>query len=134
MALALQDIFKKNRITLADVLIIVFVACAGVILTFSVFADRGTPNTCVVEINGTEYARYEMASLNDAKIIEIDNEYGRNTVVIDRNGASVVYSDCADGIEVKAGRIDRSGQCLICLPHRLTVRLEGSSTPDGVSW
>lgn len=132
--MVLQDIFKKSGITLADVLIIVFVACVGIFLTFSVFADNGTPTVCVVEVNGTEYARYEMASLADEKIIEIDNEYGRNTVVIDRSGASVVYSDCADGIEVKAGRIDRSGQCLICLPHRLTVRLEGNDTPDGVSW
>ena len=132
--MVLRDIFKKTGITFADVLIILFVACVGIILALSVFTDKGIPTMCVVEINGAEYARYGMVSLADEKIIEIDNEYGRNTIVIDRNGAAVVYSDCADGIEVKAGRIDCAGQSLICLPHRLTVRLEGNDTPDGVSW
>ncbi|MBR2476543.1 MAG: NusG domain II-containing protein [Clostridia bacterium] len=132
--MVLRDIFKRSGITLADAIIIVFVACVGIVLALSGFTDNGIPTVCVVEINGTEYARYDMVSLTEEKIINIDNEYGKNTVVIDRNGAAVIYSDCTDGIEVKAGRIDHAGQCLICLPHRLTVRLEGKDTPDGVSW
>ena len=132
--MVLRDIFNKFRITFADALIILFIAVAGILLVLSAFGDKDSPAVCVVEINGTEYARYDMALLAEEKIIEIDNEYGKNTIVIDRNGAAVVYSDCTDGCEVEAGRIDRSGQCLICLPHRLTVRLEGKDTPDGVSW
>ena len=134
MDLAQPDIFKRLKITFADALVFVIVACVGIVLLLTGFSDNGTPAVCVVEINGSEYARYELHSLSGEKIIEIDNEYGRNTVVIDRNGARVAYSDCADGCEVKSGRIDRSGQCLVCLPHRLTVRLEGGDTPDGVSW
>ena len=132
--MVLRDIFKKLKITFVDVLIILCVAGVGFVLMFSAFGGDNAPTVCVVEINGTEYARYDMASLTEEKIINIDNEYGKNIVVIDRNGAAVIYSDCTDGIEVKAGRIDHAGQCLICLPHRLTVRLEGNDTPDGVSW
>ncbi len=90
-----------------------------------------TPTECVIEINGEEFARYDLTTLAEEKIINIDNEYGKNTVVIDGHGAAVIYSDCADGLEVKSGKITASGQSLICLPHRLTIRLEGAIRTDG---
>lgn len=132
--MALPDIFKRLRITSVDIIVILFVLSAA-ILIFSMSANGGqTPTVCVIEINGEEFARYDLPSLSQEKIVEIDNEYGRNTVVINSTGAAVVYSDCADGLEVKAGRITAAGQSLICLPHRLTVRLEGANGTDGLAW
>lgn len=134
MALALRDIFKKIKVTPVDCTIMLCVALVAILL-FGFAAKGGDePSVCVIEINGDEYARYDLLSLTEDKIIEIDNEYGRNTVVISRNGAAVTYSDCADGLEVKAGSIDSAGQSLICLPHRLIVRLEGKTRTDGVAW
>lgn len=89
---------------------------------------------CVIEIDGREFASYELSAVSGEKLVEIDNEYGKNTVAIYGDGAAVIFSDCPDGTEVKAGRITESGQSLICLPHRLCVRLEGKTDNDAVAW
>ncbi|MBQ6999309.1 MAG: NusG domain II-containing protein [Clostridia bacterium] len=117
----------------ADIFVMLAVVLVAVII-FSFAAGGQSPDVCVIEINGEEFARYDLITLADEKVLEIDNEYGRNTVVIDKHGAAVTYSDCADKIEVKAGKITSSGQSLICLPHRLTVRLEGADNVDGTAW
>ena len=132
--LVLRDIFNKLKITCADGIIISCVMLAAVLLFISASRGGDTPSVCIIEINGEEFARYDLMSIKNEKIIEIDNEYGRNTIVIDNRGAAVTFSDCADCLEVKAGRIDKSGQSLICLPHRLTVKLDGKNNSDGTSW
>lgn len=133
MDLALRDIFNRIKLLPADIFVMLAVVLVAVII-FSFAAGGQSPDVCVIEINGEEFARYDLITLADEKVLEIDNEYGRNTVVIDKHGAAVTYSDCADKIEVKAGKITSSGQSLICLPHRLTVRLEGADNVDGTAW
>ena len=131
--MAPQDTSKFKKFTFSDVLIIIFVLCISVLL-FSVALDGNNPYRCVIEIDGAEYAVYNMAELGEEKIIEIDNEFGKNTIVLDRYGAKITHSDCPDASEVKSGKITESGQSLICLPHRLIVKLEGGGKNDGNSW
>ncbi len=133
VALVLRELFKKTELSALDFIIIAAVALIS--LSLLIFSARGgTPTACVIEINGVERARYDLAAVSGQKVIEIDNEYGKNTVVIDGQGAEVTFSDCADSLEVKAGKIVKGGQSLICLPHRLVIRLEGKSASDGLSW
>lgn len=131
-ALALRDIFKRFNITISDFVIVLAVLLSAVILAVS-FGKGGGARECIIKIDGEEYARYELATIDKEKTVEIKNQYGENTVVIDRNGAYVSYSSCADKSEVKAGRISKSGESLICLPHRLEVYLTGGEL-DGTSW
>lgn len=132
--MAQQVIFKKLRLTVADCVAILLVLFVAV----SVFVISGmgdfTARYCVIEINGSEWARYDLAALSEEKIIEIENEYGANTIVVDREGVRVVSSDCPDGLEVKSGKITSSGQSLVCLPHRLVIRLEGKENADATAW
>lgn len=105
-------------------------------LLFLVYFKGGVSGArvCVIEVDGREFASYELSSVSGRKIVEIENDYGKNTVAIYSDGAEVIYSDCPDGREVKAGRITEAGESLICLPHRLCVRLEGKKKDDAVSW
>lgn len=131
--MALRDIFNYKKLKFADICIMLAVLLVAVVIF--IFASGGeTPTACIIEINGEEFARYNLPALTDEKVIEIDNEYGRNTIVIDKNGAAVTHSNCADKSEVNTGKITSSGQSLICLPHRLTVRLEGAKKSDGIAW
>ena len=131
--MALQDIFNRIKLKAADICIMLAVLLAAVII-FTFASGGETPTVCVIEINGEEFARYDLPAITDEKVIEIDNEYGKNTIVIDKNGVAVTHSNCADKYEVKSGKITSSGQSLICLPHRLTVRLEGARKADGIAW
>ena len=134
-ALALRAHSKKSTITLWDLAVIAAVLLASVTLfVFSAAALDGKASYCVIEIDGEEFARYNILALAEPKTIEIDNDYGKNIIVIDSEGAKVVFTDCPDGHELKEGKITFAGQSLICLPHRLCIRLEGKSENSAVSW
>lgn len=85
----------------------------------------------VVEIDGTETARYPL----DTDIrVDIETEGGHvNTLVIEGGKASVVSADCPDKLCVKQRSVSRTGETIICLPHRLVIRIEGGSGVDAVS-
>jgi hypothetical protein len=57
--------------------------------------------------------------------IIIDNEYGYNLVRIRNNGIQVIEADCPNQDDVRAGFVNSPGIPIVCLPHRLTVIIEG---------
>ena len=71
---------------------------------------------------------------NDYPLIflSIENEYGKNTVIISKDGAEIVDSDCKD--RACLGKISKNGDFSVCLPHKLIVRAEGEKEVDGVAY
>nr|MDD6336376.1 NusG domain II-containing protein [bacterium] len=63
----------------------------------------------------------------------IDTPWGQNTVEIGEGQARILSADCSNQSCVRQRAIDRRGQALVCLPHRLVVSIEGSSGVDGIS-
>jgi hypothetical protein len=51
-------------------------------------------------------------------------------------GVRMVSADCPGGDCIRAGTIKNAGESIICLPHRLTVKLtkESASEMDAVSY
>ena len=134
VVLVQQVIFKKIKITVADFVAIMLVLVLSVLVfAVSVIGDSSV-RYCVIEINGAEWARYDMTTLSKEKEVVIDNEYGRNTVVLSDDGVWVSSSDCPEECEIKAGKITRAGQSLVCLPHKLVIRLEGGTKSDITTW
>ena len=77
-----------------------------------------------VRVSGELYGTYDLTKDQD---IEIQNEYGSNTLSI-RNGAvSMSKSNCRNQICVRTGAIDTQGQMIVCLPHRLSAEIKASS-------
>ena len=50
-----------------------------------------------------------------------------NTIEIRDGSVRMSEADCPDKICVKTGRISRSGQSIVCAPHRVTVTITGNS-------
>ena len=61
----------------------------------------------------------------DARITVGSPESGYNTVVVKDGAAFVESADCPDKICVRTGKIREVGEVIACLPHRLTVSVEG---------
>ena len=68
--------------------------------------------------------------------ITIDNELGENIIEINNEQVKITDADCHDKICVKAHAISKPGESLICLPHKLVVRIigEGKQETDEVSF
>lgn len=118
--------FAKNHRIAADLCLIGFLLALSAVLYF-LFAFGGEAGgTAVVRINGEEAARYPLDTDGVYKL-----NGGTNTLVIENGQAWISEADCPDKLCVKQGRIQYTGQCITCLPNKLTVTVEGGED-DGV--
>ncbi len=112
---------KADRIVIA----VIFSLCVLSLVLVNVFAYSQAAGAVIIEIDGEKYAKYNLSEINSSKVIEINTKYGYNKVEIFSDGVRVVEADCDDALDVAAGKITRSGEYIVCLPHRMVIRLEG---------
>ena len=79
----------------------------------------------VVEQDGKETARY---ALDENKTVRIKGQGGYNLLVIEGGEAWLLEADCPNLLCVKTGKIRYAGQSIVCLPHKLAVRIVGGAS------
>lgn len=112
----------KKTLIWVGALALLCVACA---VAWVLTAALGRGGMAVVRVDGEELYRIDLATVREEYDIEINTKYGHNTLHVAPGAISVTYSDCPDGICVAQGAISQSGVPIICMPHRLSVRIEG---------
>lgn len=87
--------------------------------------------TAVVLVDGQETARY---ALTDRVHTVITTPYGINTLTIENGQAKITDADCPDGICAAHRPVSRAGETIVCLPHKLVIRIDraGDTAPDMV--
>ena len=91
---------------------------------------RPEGNSVEVRVDGELVAEY---SLSRDRTVEIEGVGGNNRLVIRDGEAMIEYADCPDGICAAHSPISRSGESIVCLPHRVIVTVkanEAQSDPD----
>ena len=86
---------------------------------------RQTGAAVIVEQNGRETARY---ALSEDRTERIEGEGGYNLLVIENGAAWLSEADCPNLLCVKTGKIRYAGQSIVCLPHKLAVRIAGGAS------
>jgi len=61
-------------------------------------------------------------------------EKGNNTLVIEEGKAYLTECDCPDKLCEKMGSIEKQGEVITCLPHRLQIVIQGESEMDAVNF
>jgi len=61
---------------------------------------------------------------------ELSDDYGFNKIVVNDGSVYISESDCHGKDCVAIGRIKSEGQIILCLPHRLMVRIVGGGEID----
>lgn len=113
---------KKTKIWIGILLAVVALGLLG----FLALSRLGGGTVAVITVDGQEYRRIDLSRVSESYDIEINTKYGHNTVRVESGRISVTESDCPDGICVAQGAIDRGGVPIVCMPHRLVVKIEGS--------
>ena len=105
----------------ALLLVLVLVVAAGVYL-YAKTRPKGAE--AVIEQDGEVYRRVVLADLKEPLTLEVNGA----VIEIDKDGAHFVSSPCPDKICVNKGIIKRAGESAVCLPQRVSVRIEGGDS------
>lgn len=75
----------------------------------------------VVTVDGEEWGRFPLSEERTVTIGGADY----NILEISGGEAAVTAANCGDLTCVRTGRVSREGERIVCLPHRVMVRIEG---------
>lgn len=101
----------------------VLVICAAAFLLLKGSGGHGT--VAVIRVDGEIYEKINLDTVAVAYDMEIKTEFGYNKLHIEHDGISVTEADCRDHICMDQGKISQAGVPIVCLPHRLTIEIEG---------
>lgn len=113
---------KKDRI-----LVILVLAVAAGFYLWNMHKSKQAGNQVVVTVDGKEYGVYALEQDNE---IEISSQYGTNHLVIKDAKAYMKDADCPDQYCVDKGKIEKNGETLICLPHKLVVEIQAENPEE----
>ena len=104
--------------------------CAALVLGCAVcllLRNRGG-TVAVVYSNGEPVCEIDLSAVEEPYEFTVENEWGYNIIRVEKNGIGVCASDCPEQTCVNQGLIHDSLLPVICLPHRLVIKIE---EPDG---
>lgn len=125
------------RLRKGDLLIVVVLLIIGSIVIYDFFSDQNVirGNIAVVELNGEVKERFRLDNILADYRVETD--LGYNVLTFETGKVKVQDADCPDQICVNFGWAKQAGQTIICLPHKLVVRIENDEDNlrlDGVTY
>ena len=121
----MSDAGKKIAPKRGDLYLIGGCLLAALILCGLWLGLRQTGAAVIVEQNGRETARY---ALSEDRTVRIEGEGGYNLLVIQGGEVWLSEADCPTQLCVKTGKIRYAGQSIVCLPHKLAVRIAGGAS------
>ncbi len=100
----------------------VLVICAA---AFLLLKGGAQGMTAVIRLDGEVYKKIDLNAVAVAYDMEIKTKYGYNKLHIEHGAISITEADCRDHICISQGRVSTAGVPIVCLPHRLTIEIEG---------
>ena len=117
-----DNIRNRKKFTAFDVALAFVLICVSVILI--VFQNANTSGDrlrAVVKKNGVIVQSFLLDDTSPFEIC-VDDEYSV-VLLAEKDGVSVILSDCTDKICVNTGKITKPAQTIVCLPVRISVEL-----------
>ena len=107
------------------ILIAVALVLAGALYAVSQFSLDTQASSVVVTVDGAERLRRPLA-VEDT--YEIRQEDGSVNVIAVKDGAVYMKeANCRDGLCIRQGRMKNGAKTIVCLPHKLVVRITGDA-------
>ncbi len=124
------------KIRKGDLLVLVVVMLIGLLFLYNYYIrQEKLGNVAVLEIDGKVVKKFNLgADLNEYRV---ETKDGYNVLAFQDGKVRVIDADCPDKICVKFGWVQHVGQTIVCLPHKVIIRIENESANfelDGVAY
>ena len=106
----------------------------GLILVLSVVASfmlrRGSANEALIYQEGVLIETLDLSAIAETYTITVRSDAGMNVIAVDNGRIRISEADCHDGSCVRQGWISGGATPIVCLPHRLVIKLAGNDAPE----
>jgi len=106
-----------------DLFVFIILAFIIIIMTAGVFVlyNKTGENACIYS-NG-ELIKIMPLNKNDEYLYSYENHY--NKIVVENGYVFIEEADCSDKVCIEMGKINKIGDSIICVPHKLKIIIEG---------
>lgn len=109
-----------------DIIFLAILITFGLLLTVLIYFPRSSAGTYVeIRVDGKKAAVY---SLSADRRETLHSASGENTIIIKDGAVSMAAADCPDKVCVSMRRISRSGETIVCLPHKLVLEIRSGES------
>ncbi|HZK34855.1 MAG TPA: NusG domain II-containing protein [Bacillota bacterium] len=118
-----------------DIFVYIFIALiiVGSFLGLSIIGADANHLQVTIRVGEETIGTYGLPAGDEEKEIRVDSGDGQyNIVIIASTGTYVKEANCRDDVCVRWGKINRPGQTIVCLPHRLVVSIIGEGNEPAV--
>lgn len=111
-----------------DIIIIaLLLACALALYLVSQVSLSAEASTVVVTLDGEEVLRRPLAMEDTYEIRQTDGSV--NVIAVEGGAVYMKEANCRDGLCIRQGKMKNGAKTIVCLPHKVVVRLEGDAPP-----
>lgn len=121
----MKYIRKYLKMNFADILLTLTLVLCGFASLIIFYKTSRTGTSLVIRQNGVITATYP---LNEDAMINVSDS--GNVITIKNGAATMTEADCPDLICVRHKSIKRTGETIVCLPHQLSLSVEGGVSVD----
>lgn len=111
------------------VLILGLLAVIGALFAVFWLPKKSGGGAAVVRIDGETVETLALGTDAEKRYESADGGY--NVVTVKDGRVSVTAANCRDRICARHRPVSKNGECIVCLPHRLTVTVEQTAAPEG---
>lgn len=120
---------RPKKWDIAVAIIVLLLAGAVALGFYGPKVHGGDHLTAVISIAGQETERIDLSRLQGDTLLTVEGECTLS-VLLTRDGAAVMHSDCPTQDCVHTGTVSRAGQSIVCLPGQVVIHLEGAVQED----
>ena len=130
-----MDILKDKKTIVLSLTILAILLAAAAALWLQVRSgpedglETAGTKTALLYQNGQLLRRIPLTKDADNTFTIESDEGGSNTIQVADGKIGIIDADCPDKLCVNQRAIRYQGESIICLPHKVTVRIEGGDEP-----
>lgn len=124
----MKHMFRHGIMTKADFGLIAAVLVLACVIPAGRLFGRTQGGWVVVSRSGVEEERLPLEE--DTRLLLRDEKGQENLLVVENKSVWMEDAGCPDGLCIRQGHISRSGESIICLPHKLVVTIEARGSAE----
>ncbi|MFA6851168.1 MAG: NusG domain II-containing protein [Selenomonadaceae bacterium] len=116
-----------------DIILIALLICLSFLpelLIGSKQTEQYSTTYAEITLNGRLYKTVPLSSHHGITEFTITTEQGINVVEIKDAAIAIIDADCPDHICINMGFIEKPGQIIVCLPHKLMIEVKTNGTTN----